>query len=69
MTTQTLLQKINELDDAAQHEVMDFIDFLLQKQAAGSSPKHPIAGFLKKHTIIMHDGFDAIPEGFEEYTD
>ena len=61
-------KKIHALDDTARNEVADFIDFLLTKKSDNQTEKHPKAGFLRGHSIVMKAGFDAIPDDFAEYT-
>ena len=68
MSEQELLEKIHALDDTARNEVADFIDFLLTKKSDNQTEKHPKAGFLRGHSIVMKAGFDAIPDDFAEYT-
>ncbi len=67
MSNIELLQKINCLDDDSKNEAIDFIDFLVQKKSAKNHKKHPKAGFLEKNTFILKEGFDEIPDCFEEY--
>ncbi len=66
MSSVELLYKINNLDNDLKNETMDFIDFLLEKKQKRKQKKHPKAGFLK-NTFIVKDGFDEIPDCFEEY--
>jgi len=66
MSSVELLYKINCLDNDLKNETLDFIDFLVEKKKRTLQKKHPKAGFLK-NTFIVKDGFDEIPDCFEEY--
>lgn len=67
MTNIDLIKKINDLDDDIKTEAMNFIDFLIQKKKSPTHRRHPKAGFLENNTFVIKEGFDEIPEAFEDY--
>ena len=69
MTEQTLIQEIHTLPESLKQEVLHFVQFLKQKQAAkneSAKPRKRKAGSAKGE-IIMADDFDAPLEDFAEY--
>jgi hypothetical protein len=69
MTEQTLIQEIHTLPESLKQEVLHFVQFLKQKQAAkteSAKPRKRKAGSAKGE-IIMADDFDTPLEDFAEY--
>lgn len=70
MTEQTLIQEIQTLPENLKQEVLHFVQFLKQKQAAKTEPAKPRkkrqAGSAKGK-YVMADDFDAPLEDFAEY--
>lgn len=70
MIEQTLIEEIQTLPESLKQEVLHFVQFLKQKQAAKTEPEKPRkkrrAGSAKGE-IFMADDFDAPLEDFAEY--
>ncbi len=69
MTEQTLIQEIHTLPESLKQEVLHFVQFLKQKQAAkteSAKPRQRKAGSAKGK-FVMADDFDAPLEDFAEY--
>lgn len=62
-----LQEKIDSLPESLQHEVDDFIDFLLEKHQKHPKNKRPVFGSSKGFYTIAND-FDEPLEDFNEYT-
>ncbi len=61
-----IVKKIEKLDNDLKGELLNYIDFLLEKKQK-KKMKHPKAGFLKSNSFHIKEGFEDIPECFEEY--
>jgi hypothetical protein len=67
MTDQTILKKIHSLPDSIKGEIIDFIEFLIQKYRPAKKEKIiPQYGSLKG-TFKMADDFDEPLEDFKDY--
>jgi hypothetical protein len=69
MTDQAILKKIHALPDSMKAEIIDFIEFLMQKYRSKSKTqekKIPEYGSLKG-TFKMADDFDDPLEDFKDY--
>lgn len=58
---QSLLEKIQELPPQQQQQVLDYVEFLLEKYVRGNSDKPRIAGLHKGMGWISDDFNDPIP--------
>jgi Protein of unknown function (DUF2281) len=67
--SELIAQKVSSLPDEKQAEVLDFVEFLQQKEQATSDikPKHPRQFGSAKGMIRMAENFDEPLEDFEEY--
>jgi hypothetical protein len=61
-----IVTKFNALPDTLKKEVLDFMDFLIQKNETALVENHPVAGCVKG-TFIMKDDFDEPLEDFQDY--
>ena len=67
MVNQTILQKMESLPANLQQEIVDFIEFLLQKYRF-SEEKHSVPKYGSlKGTFEMTEDFDEPLEDFKEY--
>lgn len=66
MDESTILSKFNTLPETLKKEVLDFMDFLIQKKQNDSDNKHPVSGCMKG-TFKMKVDFDEPLEDFQEY--
>lgn len=67
--TELIAQKVSSLPDEKQVEVLDFVEFLQQKEQAtsGVKPKHLRQFGSAKGMIRMTEDFDEPLEDFAEY--
>ena len=66
MDNTAILTKLNQLPESLKKEVLDFMDYLIQKKETILTKKHPKAGCMKG-TFIMNDDFDEPLNDFKEY--
>ena len=68
LTAKNLMYKsIRQLPSEAQHEVADYVEFLLYKYGASKSHPHPYAGCMKGTVVWMSDDFNEPLDDFKEY--
>jgi hypothetical protein len=67
--SELIAQKVSSLPDEKQAEVLDFVEFLQQKEQSTSyvKPKRPRQFGSAKGMIHMAEDFDEPLEDFEEY--
>ncbi|MDR1784927.1 MAG: DUF2281 domain-containing protein [Spirochaetaceae bacterium] len=61
-----LPEKARLLPPQIQHQVLDYVDFLLSKYA-GHRPQKPKAGCMKGTFVWMSDDFNAPLDDFKDY--
>jgi hypothetical protein len=61
-----LYRKIHQLPPAVQHELSDYIEFLLDKYQA-KQPERPYFGCMRGTVTWMGDDFNAPLDDFKEY--
>ena len=66
MNDKSLYTKINALPGNLKMEVVDYMEYLMQKHHVKEKEKHPQPGCMKG-TFIMHDDFDTPLDDFKEY--
>ena len=66
MTTTALCTKISTLPPSIQKEIVDFMEFLIQKHQTQKNKIHPKAGCMKG-TFQMSPDFNEPLEDFKEY--
>ena len=66
MTPTVLYTKISTLPSSLQKELLDYMDFLIQKHKPKKNIKHPKAGCMQG-TFTMSADFNAPIEDFKEY--
>ena len=66
MNNTFLYTKISTLPSSIQNEIMDYIEFLIQKYKPKKVKNHPWAGCMQG-TFKMSSDFDAPLEDFKEY--
>ena len=66
MTTITLASKISKLPDSIKKELLDYMEFLINKHKVSGRKKHPKAGCMKG-TFKMSTDFNAPLDDFNEY--
>ncbi len=66
MSGNNLLNRIENLDDNLKGKVNKYVDNLHEKNNKGSD-MHPKAGFLKKNTFVVKEGFNDISDIFADY--
>ncbi len=66
MNSLTIYTKINSLPDSIRLEILDFIDYLIEKHKTKNNTKHPKAGCMKG-VFKMKNDFDKPLEDFKEY--
>ena len=66
MTTTTLYTKFSSLPLALRDELMNYMDYLIQKHQPEKKKSHPKAGCMKG-TFVMHDDFNEPLDDFKEY--
>ena len=66
MTNTALFTRISGLPRSIQNELMDYVDFLLQKHKFKKDKKHPKAGCMQG-TFKMSSDFNAPLADFKEY--
>jgi hypothetical protein len=65
-TANMIYQKIHQLPQQVQDELLDYIEFLLQKYQT-EKPQKPFFGCMKGAVIWMSDDFNTPLEDFKEY--
>jgi hypothetical protein len=66
MNDDVLLKKISKLPYNLKNEVLDYMEFLINKHIPQESKKHPKAGCMKG-MFVMSDDFNEPIETFKEY--
>jgi len=66
MNNLTLYTKINTLPDTIKTEILDYMEYLIQKYKEKKIKKHPKAGCMKG-IFKMKEGFDEPLDDFKEY--
>jgi hypothetical protein len=64
--TGLVYKKIHQLPPKIQHELSDYIEFLMRKYQV-EQPKKPFFGCMKGTVIWMADDFNAPLDDFKEY--
>jgi hypothetical protein len=64
--TGAMIKKIHQLPPSVQHELSEYIEFLLQKYR-GDASKRPSFGCMKGTVTWMSDDFNAPLEEFKDY--
>ena len=68
MPTADFFLKVNSLPAELRKELMDFLEFLLQRKKPGKgSPKRGIVPGLAKGRIVIADDFDAPPDDLKGF--
>ena len=73
MIQPVILEKLEELPESLQTEVLHYIEFLIEKQAKNSTQEKPtkkrrVAGTMKGMFVLpLPDDFDEPLEGMKEY--
>lgn len=67
MSNLLAFNKLNELPQHLRQEVMDFIEFLLQKTKGSKEPRKPKFGS-GRGMFVIKPGFDDPLKDFEEYS-
>ena len=66
MTNTALFTRISNLPHPIQNEVMDYIEFIIQKYSKMETKKHPKAGCMQG-TFTLSPDFNVPLEDFNEY--
>ena len=66
MSDETFYAKISTLPFPIKNSVLDYMEFLINKQSQNEIKKHPKAGCMKG-IFIMSDDFNAPLDIFKEY--
>ena len=66
MEDEALYTKFSTLPSPIKIELLDYLEFLIQKNNTNKEKIHPKAGCMKG-TFIMSDDFNATPDCFKDY--
>jgi hypothetical protein len=66
MSSLSFYIKFNKLPESIKKEILDFMEFLIQKYNPKKTKKHPQPGCMKG-VFKMHDDFDEPLDDFKEY--
>ncbi len=66
MTATTLYTKFSSLPLTLRNELMNYMDYLIQKHQPEKKKNHPKAGCMKG-TFVIHDDFNEPLDDFKEY--